>query len=330
MKKTLFFLISLCVLGIASAQNMDVLQVDKLRAELAAAKHDTTRSLLMSELAEAYRSSRPDSTYYFGNKALELAQKNDYALGKMRSYVILSHYYFNLGDLSRALDLGLRSLELARGLGTVHDQAYAMIRVGNVYVGLKDGKEALRYFRETQDLTRNTSDSFFYVVTYWRMADVFKELKMIDSALIYGTEAEKIAKDMNNNFIQSGVAPLLGYAYSVKGNDSLALHYLRKNSSTLSTVYLSEFYKQRGVYDSALFYADNAYQRSVKFKVKQTEYEAALILSSLYEKTDLAKALYYHKAAMAAVDSLYGAEKVMSAQSIAFQMQERKRELEVA
>jgi signal transduction histidine kinase len=330
MKKILFFVIGLSFLGIASAQNMDVLQVDRLRAELAAAKHDTTRSLLMSELAEAYRSSRPDSTYFFGNKALELAQKNDYALGKMRSYVILSHYYYNLGDLSRALDLGLRSLELARGLGTVHDQAFAMIRVGNVYAGLKDGNEALRYFRETQDLTRNTSDSFFYVVTYWRMADVFRELNMIDSTLVYGIQAEKIAKGMNNNFIQSGVAPSLGYAYGVKGNDSLALHYLRKSPGLLSKLYLSEFYKQRGVYDSALFYADNSYQQSVKFKVKQTEYRAALILSSLYEKTDLAKALYYHKVAMAVVDSVYGSEKVMAAQSVAFQMEERKRQLELA
>lgn len=330
MKKTLFFLISLFSLGIASAQNMDVLQLDKLWAKLAAAKHDTTRSLVMSELAEAYRSDRPDSTLYLSTRALELAQENNYALGKMRAYVILSHYYYNLGDLSRALDLGLRSLELARGLGTVHDQAFAMIRVGNVYVGLKDGKEALRYFRETQDLTRNTSDSFFHVVTYWRMADVFREMNLIDSALIYGTQAEKIAKGMNNNFVQIGVSPTLGFAYGVKGNDSLALHYLRRSFGAISSLYLAEFYQQRGVYDSALFYADNSFQRSVKFKVKQTEYESALLLSSLYEKGDLAKALYYHKVAMAAVDSLYGAEKVMSAQSIAFQMEERKRQLELA
>jgi signal transduction histidine kinase len=330
MKKTFSFFILLFFLSMAAAQNMDVLQVDKLRAKLAAALHDTTRSLVMSELAEAYRGDIPDSTLYFATHALELAEKNNYILGKMRANVILSHYYYNLGDYSRALDLGLRSLEQARGLGTVHDRAFAMIRVGNVYTGLKDNKEALRYFRETQQITHNTPDSFFYVVTYWRMADVFRDMNMIDSALIYGRQAETIAKGMNNNFIQSGVSPTLGYAYGVKGQDSLALHYLWKNFGPLSNLYLSEFYKQRGMLDSALFYAKSSFDRSVKFRLKQTEYESALLLSSLYEKTDLAKALNYHKLAMAAVDSLYGAEKVMSAQSIAFQMEERKRQLEVA
>jgi len=330
MKKTLLFLIAILYLSAAFAQNMDVLQVDKLRAKLAEARQDTTRSLVMSELAEAYRGGIPDSCYYFATQALELAQKNNYTLGKMRAYVILSHYYFNLGDLSRALDLGLRSLELARDLATVHDQAFALIRVGNVYVGLKDYKQALRYFRETQEITRNTPDSFFYVVTYWRMADVYKDLNMIDSALFYGIQAETIAKGMNNRFVQRGVSPTLGYAYGVRGNDSLALHYLRKSSGISASIYLAGFYRQRGRLDSALLYAEQAYERSIRFKVKENEYEAALLLSALYEKSDLSKALFYLKAAMAAVDSLYGAEKVMSAQSIAFQMEERKRQLEVA
>jgi signal transduction histidine kinase len=309
---------------------MDVLQVDRLRAQLSEAKHDTTRSIVMSELAEAYRGNRPDSTYFFATQALELAVKNNYTLGKMRANVILSHYYYNLGDYSRGLDLGLRSLEQARELGTVHDRAFAMIRVGNVYAGLKDHKEALRYFKETQRLTHNTPDSFFYVVTFWRMADVFRDMNMFDSALIYGIQAETIAKGMNNNFIQLGVSPTLGYAYGMKGKDSLALHYLRRNFGAISALYLSEFYRHRGVLDSALYYGDEAYHISIKFKLKQVEYESALILSDLYEKTDLAKALYYQKAAMAAVDSLYGAEKVMGAQSIAFQMEERKRQLEQA
>lgn len=331
MKKAfLAFLFMLAFLS-GSAQNMDVLQADQLRAELAAARHDTSRALVLAKMAEECRSTKPDSSFIFASEAMRLSRLHRYKLGEMRASVILCYcYYYHRGDMRRGLDLGLHALELARELKSPVDQAYAMIRVANIYLFLKENRQALDYLGMARQLTLNSPDSFFHAVTYWRAADAYLGLNMPDSAIISGRKAEDTARQMGNKFIQVGVAPILGKAYGLKGKDSLALYYLRKPAGPIATLFIGEFYKDRGISDSAIYYAEKAFSQASQSKTKQTEFEAAVLLSSLYEQRDVAKALFYNKLAMAKMDSMYGADKVMAAQSVAFQLEERKRELAMA
>jgi signal transduction histidine kinase len=134
---------------------------------------------------------------------------------------------------------------------------------------------------------------------------------------------------MRNNLILGGIAPLLGNIYAKKGNDELALWYYYKNQWALSSVNLAAFFKDRGMTDSAIYYAKRAYESSLKNAGKDMELNAATLLSSLYESTDPLTALRFLKIAVAAKDSLYSSEKVIAVKSVAFKAQERQNEIQM-
>ncbi len=330
MKNSILFLVGILSWLFAYEQNMDVLHVDKLKRELAIAKNDSSKALIMTQLAEAYRDRVTDTCFYYAQNALELSRRIGYPAGEAKALLALSHYFHNRGNLTQGLELGLKALEIAKKYDLRYDQAFAMIRIGNVYMSLKDYHEALKYFHQTRQLTKNSPDSFIYAVTFWRAADAYDNLNMTDSALYNAKKAEDTAKGMGNKFILNGISHILGNVYAKKGNDHLALQYYHKNLTATSLVNLATFFRNRGKIDSAIYYANRAYESSLSNSIKQAELSSATLLSSLYESNEPQKALYFLKVAMNARDSLYGAEKVLAVKSIAFKEKEKENEILMA
>ena len=327
MKRSTLFLVSIILWLYAYEQNMDVLQVEKLKQELENAKDDSSKALIMTQLAEAYRDRITDTSFNYAQNALELSRRIDYPAGESKALLSLSYYFYNRGNLTQGLELGLKALEIAKKHDLRYDQAFAMIRVGNVYMSLKNYHEALRYYHQTRELTKNSPDSFFYAVTFWRTAAAYDNLNMTDSALFFAKIAEDTASGMGNKFILIGISPILGNAYAKKGNDQLALQYYRKNLGATSSVNLASFFRDRGMIDSAIYYAERAYESSIRNSIKQTELTSAILLSSLYESTEPQKAIHFMKIAMTAKDSLYGAEQVAAVTAIAFKEKERENDM---
>ena len=161
MKRSIFFLVSIFLWLSAYEQNTDVLQVDKLKRELENAKDDSSKALIMTQLAEAYRDRVTDTSFYYAQNALDLSRRIDYPPGETKALLALSYYFFNRGDLTQGLKQGLKALEIAKKHDLRYDEAFAMIRIGNIYMGLKNYQEALQYFDQTRQLTKNSTDSFF-------------------------------------------------------------------------------------------------------------------------------------------------------------------------
>jgi two-component system, NtrC family, sensor kinase len=330
MKCSILFFISILISCSAYSQNMDELQVDKLKRELVLAKNDTTKALVLTQLAEVYRDRVTDTSFTYAQNALELSRRINYPMGESKALLSLSYYFFNRGNLTQSLELGLKALEIAKKNKLTYDQAFAMIRVGNVYMNLKDYHQALNYYHQTRELTKNSTDSFFYAVTFWRAAAAYDHLNLTDSALLFAKQAEDTAKKMGNKFILGGIAPILGNIYAKKGNDQLALEYYRKSPGTSSFINMAAFFKNNGVIDSAIYYAERAYQSSIKNSIRHLELSSSLLLATLYESKEPQKSIYFLKNAMNARDSLYGAEQVAAVTSIAFKDKERENEIMLA
>jgi two-component system, NtrC family, sensor kinase len=330
MKCSLLILVGITLWLPVYTQNVTVRDADKLKSELSDATADSSRALIMTQLAEAYRDWIDDSTFYYGQKALELSRKINYLSGEAKALLALSYYFFNRGDLAQGLELGLNALAIARQHNLRYDEAFALIRIGNVYMGLGDYREGLKYFLQTRKITANTEMKFFYAVTFWRSADAYLSMKMTDSAFYNAKMAEDLALEIGEKFILNGNAPYLGAIYAEMGNDQLALQYLHKSKNAYGAWVLASFYKDRGQFDSAKYYAQRLYDYAVMNKVKQSELNAALLLSSLYEVNDPRTALHYQKVATAARDSLIGAQKIMAATAVAFREKEKENELLLA
>ena len=194
------------------------LNLEKLKKDLATEQDNRSRTIVLIQIAEMYRVGNPDSSFYYSEQALELSRRIDYPAGEAYALLTLSHYFGTVGDLTQALELGLKGLDIAKKHDLQEAQLAAMVRIGSVYVIMRNYQESLRYYRQTIS-TANTKDSFFRAVAFWRSADVYERMNIMDSVISNAKLAEGLAIQMGKKFIERGVAPALGTAYAKKGND---------------------------------------------------------------------------------------------------------------
>ena len=134
---------------------------------------------------------------------------------------------------------------------------------------------------------------------------------------------------------------VLGNIQAKSGNSDLALQYYQQgiqsvlknnNYRDAAPLYISiaSLYKKLNQTDSAIHYAKQglAYGQLLAYKIRIMD--ASSLLAELYEQKDIKTSLQYYKMAAAAKDSMYSVEQVQALQSIAYNEQERKREIEAA
>ena len=85
---------------IGFAQNK---RLDSLQYELAISRADTNRVLVLVKLINWYRSYIPDSAFFYGQQALELARQIKFPKGEAESLFYLGVAYRALGNYSKAL-----------------------------------------------------------------------------------------------------------------------------------------------------------------------------------------------------------------------------------
>jgi two-component system, NtrC family, sensor kinase len=305
------------------------LNLDKLKKELTIARSDSSRAIILIQLSEMYRGWNRDTSFYYGEKGLELSRRSDYRAGEAYALLALGNYFVYGGDLTSGLELGFKGLDIAKKNHLRVIQLAAMIRIGSAYEKMTNYHEALGYYREAL-ASADKKDSFYRAVAFWRSADVFEKLDVTDSVIYNAKLAEDLATHMGKEFIIRGVAPALGTAYAKKGNDDLALMYLKLNTGPTGLTALASYFKERDMHDSAKFYAHKAFDIARQRKAAGDELAAATLLTSLYEPDDPRTALHFQKIVMANRDSLYGAEKLSSAISIPFKEREQQNERRIS
>lgn len=178
MKKYLFILISSLAVIPVFSQNVGMSGSQRLHSELSLAKHDTTRALIMAELAESYRGgTKQDSTFYYGQRALALSRSINFPKGEVRALLAISIYFTITSNLPKSLEAGLKALQIAQQHNLKTDQAFALIRLGNVYLSRINYREALTYYQRANKVVADGSHPFFYAVTYWLSSDVYEKIE---------------------------------------------------------------------------------------------------------------------------------------------------------
>jgi len=339
MRNILIILFSLLVWQNASTQIVGIQQVDSLRRELAVAKQDTSRAVILADLAEAYRSENPDSSMLFAQEALQLSRNINFPFGEMRAYLVLCYHFQFIGvDLIQALDVGLKAVDITQKYHFKTYEAGCSIRVGQVYVLLNDLKKAFNYFQRANQLSSNGGHPFFYAVTYWWMAQTYLNMNKLDSALYMAKIGYDKGIEINNNKVLGAVLRIMGTVYAKKGDQQLALQYYHewiaasKKIDDLGDIVsgyirLATFFNEQGQKDSALYYSKKGYELAEPRPFIALKMATANLLSRLLETDNSAEALRYLKIANAARDSIYNTQKLQSAQVFSFKEKERQFEM---
>ncbi len=338
MKIIFFISITMLTMPMAFSQMVNIRQADSLRHLLGNAKQDTSRAIILADLAEAYRAAKPDSTLYFADRALQLSRNINFPFGEMRAYMVLCHYFqFNGIDLSKALETGQKAVDIARKYHFNAYEAGCLIRLGLVYLTLGNKQEAFNCFQRGNQLSSHGVHPFFHAITYSWLARTYLSMNKPDSALYMAKIGYDKAIETRNDFVLGGALQNLGRMYAIKRDYEQAKHfyhlriaaaerideYVDVANGYMNLAYLFTDINQN---DSAIYYTKKAYNL-FQPRLFASVNDPARLLSTLLEPTDPAEALRYLKIADAAKDSAFNIQKMQSAQALVFKEKERQTEL---
>ena len=97
---------------------------DSLQHELAVAKDDTTKALILFSLSQYYTTIQLDKSFYFAQQAIELSQKVNYKYGEALGIFNLASAFDKESNYSKSLDMAYHCLAIAEQLK--YRKAYVM------------------------------------------------------------------------------------------------------------------------------------------------------------------------------------------------------------
>jgi tetratricopeptide (TPR) repeat protein len=172
---------------------------DSLRFELRNAGTDTVKAAIMIQLAENLLYSNPDSAMYFGEKALEIAERENLIQVQLGTIGFIGNTLINTGDLPKALELGFQAIEMAKdvpirvaGIGPTIDN------MGKIYYLIGNYEKAMYYYEEMVDM--GDDDIVGVAFGYLGLAKVYERLNKLDSAMICLDKSFQIFGTFNHSF----------------------------------------------------------------------------------------------------------------------------------
>ncbi len=333
-KLFLSFLFSSIICSSAIGQNRFI---DNLKNKLPLATNDTSRVLILADLCYFFRYTNIDSSIYFGNQSLMLAEKIKFKRGESDALNRLGLAFREKGDLPKSLEFQFKALNIAEDLNYILGKANCYRRIAHVYRDLKDFPNALHFSKQAIKNSLLINDVRGEAIEYVDFAITYVDMKNPDSASYYAEKGVLLISYMED--VGAEVYRVLGEVQVLKGNKNRALFYFNEgirwgiqnsDNRTLSYIYsnIALMYKNFNLSDSEIIAAKLAIQYGALASYKKGILLSATLLSELYDSINPVEALHYFKMASAAKDSLYGAGNIKTIQSLVEKEKVREQEIE--
>ncbi len=319
--------------------------LDSLKHQLKLTNNDTSRVMVMEASGTLYMFTNPDSALILGEKALKLTRKINFPKGETRALNILSFSYKLMGNFSKALEISLKSLQIAEKNNLIYEKAQALSNIADIYLYSNDFTKypsGISYCRESIKLFNSVPDYGMVAAMQEDIGLMYLVTNRLDSAQIYLQitldNTIKYKVDFFKNFILTD----MGNLYAKKGNVPLALDYFnqaleslklesRFDFTQLTYLSIANTYRQLNKIDSAIFFAQKSFDKAQKHKFYPDMMMASSLLAELYKQKDAKKSIQFYEITIAAKDSLYNLDKSHSFDNInSFDAQERQYEIDTA
>jgi tetratricopeptide (TPR) repeat protein len=334
------FFMSLCLTQVvmqASAQTTQVYNIDSLKKVLTTTLHDTNRIWALNNLGRNYQNS--DTVLLLAEQAIKLCQRIGFKKGESEAYANVGYWFNQKGDYPKALDYYLKAIRLAESVDYRPGVKRSFNSISTVYLNLKDYKTALAYARRARHLSIEQRDLFTLSLSSSWMSKAFLQLHQSDSALRFAQEGYEAAVARRESFPIYVSTARLGEIHAAQGDYNLALEYLKislKHSiadgrfSRIAGAHqqLADLLDKTGPRDSCFWHANQAFKISKEHSLTATLLSSSLLLSKLYEGSNDAKSLHYHKLALTAQDSLFSQERNQQVEALRYSELQRQRDVE--
>jgi tetratricopeptide (TPR) repeat protein len=176
--------------------------------QLANAKEDTNKVMLLNDIGLNYYSINPDEGIKFGKQGLALAEKLKWRRGMAYAYkVIAGNYGYGKSEYLLALDYSLKSLQEFEELGDKMGMAKILGDIGVIYWFQADYPNALKYYLDALRIDEELHIKNETAATLCNIGIVYNSLEDYPKALDYMLRGNKIDEELGN---KSGVAANLG------------------------------------------------------------------------------------------------------------------------
>ncbi len=347
--KKLSLVVYLCLFQIAllAQYSLQPTHFDSLTRELKQAKTDTARHDLLFQrgLANQFVNAKQSQADFRAAMRISRAiGDEDRLLGGL---LTLGYSYSFTGEPVKSIHLlqeALRYVEKKK-----EDASMALAFLANNYEAQGDLQRALDYARQSyQEYEARLKKKLFlddrgYPAGPMRLGQLFEKLGQRDSAMYYARMAQRRIRETPLEgwfpYFYCQICNLLGKLYLQSNQTQEALQYFRTglregiradfpSAVTESKLSMAKYYAQVNRPDSAIHHATGAYLGASKLQGFDVMQAAANLLRKTYEKHgNYAKALYYNDLAIAARDSVSGAEKVREVQNLTFKEEQRQQKI---
>jgi two-component system NtrC family sensor kinase len=310
---------------------------DSLSKQLAVAREDTSRVLILSDLCFYYRNTNVDSSIVYGHDAWNLAQKIKFVRGEADVLSKLGLSYREKGDLPKSLELLFRAMKIAQDNRYFLILANAYRRIAHVYRDLSDYQKSLAYSHLALENDLRINNKRGIATEYMNFAITYQHMNNPDSASYYGEKAYEMSDYIED--LKPEVFKVLGDVQAMKNIKNKAAEWYHKGIQqalslndfrTTSFIYsnMAGMYRKFNIADSAIICAEQGVLYGQKTSYQKGILLSANLLSQIYDSIDPVKALEYHKIAAAAKDSLFGAGNIQTIQALVSKEETRQKELE--
>ncbi len=336
----IFYLFSYCTI-FSQVGGTDQFR-DSLKHELVIAKNDTSRVLIMAQLASAYNGFYPDTVNLYGNEALKLTERINYPRGKARALIALGLGIQLEGEYPKSFDYLYRSLEIAEEERFILETAICYSSIGNNYWFLEDYSRAVEIAKKSQDLFKSIIN--YEEAPEWMR---FNLLLIGQSYLEYQLDSsyEYLSQfydaTINDKFWHPVALSNLGDCLFRRGDRRTSFKYTMESiagaiengdnlSESEACATMAVFFKKIQESDSSIYYAHKGLDAANSIAYRLGIYKNSKLLAEEYEKLDVRKALYYRKIYDSVNESMYGARKVQELQKTLAEEQHRQQQIQQA
>jgi len=337
MKKTILALLLLVNVGLAHAQ---LPIIDSLKQKLSLAKHDTTRVLLMADLANEYSLPKPDSSLKYAEQALQLSRDIKYLHGEAKSLTSISGVYRERGDLPRAMYAILQAKQIAEAEAYPEILTSCYNRLAVIYFDLNEPKKFHYYAKMSYDRRNSFSNQVLIITQMTNYAASFLGLNQIDSAFYYTKLAYEYSVKVNSPQGLASIFRVFGRIELRRGNNQLALDYFKRSilnadeQTDLRTVAIGyneigRIFLKSNQIDSCIYYAKKglAIGQSGPFPLRILE--TSSVLAEAYKaKNDYKQAYEFQELMVKTKEGLFGGGNIEAIQKMITDEEKKRKEIE--
>ena len=338
MKKTISLIVLNLVmysLGYAQSDNTSSYQTIDLKQQLEKVSNDTSRALIWAGLSYEYAYSDFDSSLLYAEKALKLSEEIDFARGRANALIGFGNLYLRQGNYPQALQYEFKALELSEKFNFEREKAISLLELGYTYQNLSDYSRSLAFSLQARELFKGNSWGGYNVENEISITNTYMATNKKDSALLC---MQKVYDDAQNKKTLAIILEVLGNIHTSLGNYTIAKEYLQraisidiKGNDLYSLIWAynstAKLYKATKQPDSSIYFAIKGQTLAENIQLNEGILINSLLLSTEFETTDVAKALYYRKIYDAMYDKMYGQDKVLALQKTVADQQERERQV---